>query len=76
VETSEKPGILVESKATLLRRDNMIVLDTLPMTVAVVTAGRAISRSVSAETVTAVESVKLKEVVACPLVRVKLTFRL
>ena len=56
--TAIKPGMLVEPKATALARDCISRLETAPVTPDVLTAGRVISWSTSAEEmVTAVESV-------------------
>src|SRR5204863_971330 len=56
--TAVKPGMLVELKTALLERDCISRLETTPVTPDVLTAGRVISWSTSAEEiVTAVESV-------------------
>ena len=65
--TLVKPGTVVESKDKLLERASVSRLETVPVTLDVLTAGRVISRVVSAEMVNGagtVESLKEKEVTA------------
>ena len=56
--TSVKPEMLVESKVRFRVVKRMFRLETLPVTVDVVTVGRVISRSVSEETVNGVGEVE------------------
>ena len=55
--TEEKPEMVVELKTMVRVGKDAFRLETVPVTVDVVTVGRIILRTVSAETVTGVESV-------------------